>query len=239
VYVYGVTRSGRSVALPREGVGGVAVATVEREPLAAIVSELPEETFRVRRRDLFRHLDVLETVFAETTIVPCAFGTVLATEEAVADELLGERRDELLRLLERLDGRVQVNVKASHDEDVVLPEIVASDPEVARLRERARMLGPAAYFENIRLGELVATALAAVRARDAERIVRRLSRQAEDMLVEDDEGVLLKASFLLGRDRLDEWDAELDAVAESEAPRLRFDVVGPLPPTAFSTLTEE
>jgi Gas vesicle synthesis protein GvpL/GvpF len=239
VYVYGVTRSGRSVALPREGVAGAAVASVEREPLAAIVSELPEEGFRVRRRDLFRHLGVLEAVFADTTIVPCAFGTVLATQDAVTDQLLGERRDELLRLLERLDGRVQVNVRVSHDEDVVLPEIVASDPEIAQLRQRTRTLGPAAYLENIRLGELVAAALAAVRARDADRIVGRLARQAEDVLIEDDEEIVVKGSFLIERHRLDGWDAELDALAASEAPRLRFDVVGPLPPTAFSTLTEE
>jgi Gas vesicle synthesis protein GvpL/GvpF len=239
VYVYGVTRSGTTGALPREGVAGAAVAALEREPLAAIVSELPEDGLRVRRRDLFRHLGVLESVFAETTIVPCAFGTVLATEEAVADELLGERRDELLGLLERLDGRVQMNVKISHDEDAVLAEIVASDPEIARLRQRSRALGAAAYFENIRLGELVAAALVAVRGRDADRIVARLAGRADDVLIEEDAEVVVKGSFLIRRDRLDEWDAELGAVAESEAPRLRFDVVGPLPPTAFSTLTKE
>ena len=70
------------------------------------------------------------------------------------------RHDELLGLLRRLDGYAQLNVRVSYDEDVVLQEIVEADPTIAQLREQTRELGDAGYHLRIRLGELVAAALA-------------------------------------------------------------------------------
>ena len=106
--------------------------------LAALVSALPPGELRIRRRDLLSHLRVLEDAFAEATIVPCAFGMVLSSEEAVVDEFLEPRREELLGLLQRLDGYAQLNVRVAYDEDVVLQEIVAADPTIAQLREQTR-----------------------------------------------------------------------------------------------------
>src|SRR5438132_446961 len=76
--------------------------------------------------------------------------------------------------LSRLDGRVQMNVKVSYEEEAVLGEIVAGEPEIARLRRATAAAGDAAYYDNIRLGELVAAALAARRAQDAERLFAHL-----------------------------------------------------------------
>jgi hypothetical protein len=173
VYVYGIVRAGALDALSVDGVADRPVATIEGNGVAALTSELTEEPFRVRRRDLHRHLGALEAAFAETTLVPCAFGMVLQSREAVMDELLGARREELLGLLERLDGRAQLNVTAAYDEDTVLREVVQAEPEIALLREKSRALGEAGHFAGIRLGELVAASLEERRAVDAQRLLDR------------------------------------------------------------------
>jgi hypothetical protein len=205
--------------------------------LAAIVSRLPERRMRVRRRDLMRHLRTLEAAFESGTVVPCSFGTVLQSETAVESELLVSRREELMRLLNRLEGRVQMNVKAVYDEEEILREVVAADSAIAALRQRTRERGDAAYYENVRLGELVSTALAQRRAQDEELVLGRLLAEADDAVSEQaGEMHVLKASFLVSRERLERFDDALDALAASEAPRLRFESFGPLPPTAFASL---
>jgi Gas vesicle synthesis protein GvpL/GvpF len=237
VYVYGVVRSGALKAPDVEGVAQRSVATIEGDGLAALATELSSQPFRVRRRDLDRHLQVLEAVFEEATIVPCAFGTVLQSTESVKTDLLATRRDELLALLDRLEDRVQLNIKATYDEDTVLREVVESDAEIARLRGESRALGQAGHLANIRLGELVTTALTARAGADRQRIGDRLAAQADDVVADETTvPVVLKASFLVARDRIKSFDAALEALATDEAPRVMFESIGPLPPTAFAAL---
>jgi hypothetical protein len=236
VYVYGVVRGASVGALAVDGVGNRPVATIERDDLAAVTSELTEERLRVRRRDLRAHLGVLEAAFAQATIVPCAFGMVLQSRQAVESDLLTARRDELLQLLDRLEGRVQLNIRAAYDEETVLREVVEADTEIARLRQQSRALGDAAHLANIRLGEVVAAALTERRAADEQRILDRLAAEADDVVVEEAPvTVVLKASFLVARSSK-RFDAALEALAAEEAPRLAFESIGPLPPTAFATL---
>lgn len=237
-----MVRAGGFTSLPDTGVADAALAVIEHEGLAAIVSGLPAGELRVRRRDLVSHLRILEHVFERETVVPFAFGAVVSSEQVLVSEVLGTRRGELVDLLERLDGRVQLNVKVIYDEEEALREVLASEPDVQRQRERVRRLGEAAHFENIRLGELVAEALEARRADDAERVLARLASEAEDLVVEDaasDPAVVVKASFLVERARFERFDAALEELAGREAPRLRFESIGPLPPTAFASVRTE
>ena len=234
VYVYGVVRADELPAVSADGVGDSAVELLERDGLAAIISRLPDE-FRVKRRDLNRHLQVLQEVFGETTVVPCAFGTVLASDADVETALLSERRPELESALRRLDGTVQLNVRAAYDQEALLHELVAGNTDVARLREESIRLGDAGYHQRLRLGELIAGLLDGRRAEDAERIISAVSRLSEDVAVDDPgEYDALKASFLVKRKQLDRFDERLEKVARELQPVLRFEVIGPLPPTAFA-----
>ena len=242
IYVYGVVSTTQSLDLPKDGVTNAATRVVESDGLAAVVSTVPGERLRVRRRDLDAHLHAVEQLFEQTTVLPCRFGTVLASEDDVRRQLLEARRDELHALLEGLDGRVQMNVKAEYDEPEVLREVVASNPRIARLRERAKGLGDAAYYENIKLGELITEQLSIRRGGDAERIYGRLAPLANDVMINVDEApalLVLKASFLVERKRLEKFDQELEALAKQDAPTMRYEAVGPLPPTAFVSLGRE
>jgi hypothetical protein len=205
---------------------------VEGDGVFALVTGLPDEELRVSRRDLQRHLGVIEEAFDATTILPCRFGSVVGD----VGDLLAARRDELMHALRALEGRAQLNVKATYEEDVLLAGIVGHDAEIARLREATRSLGEAGYAERFHLGELVATAVADQRERDADRILAALSREAEDVVVDEPpEDVALKASFLVERGRLARFDSALEQLADANRPLLRFDVIGPLPPTAFAS----
>ena len=236
-YVYGVVAADAIPPIERQGVADAPVRAVAHGSVAALVSALPPGELRIRRRDLTSHLRVLEDAFAEGTVVPCAFGMVLSSEEAVRREFLEPRHDELLELLRRLDGHAQLNVRIAYEEDVVLQEIVAADPTIAQLREETRGLSEDAGDSlRMRLGELVAAALGSVRERDGDVILERLASKAADVAAEDPGQDVLKASFLVAPKDAEAFDREIERVAEEQAPRLRIDVVGPLPPSAFATL---
>ena len=236
LYVYGIVRAGALRSIDSEGVAGKPVQLIERGGLAAVVSPLPSTDLRVKRRDLHAHLQVVEAAFADTTILPCPFGTVVESRDELRDGLLGGAQRSLLAGIERLKGTAQINVKAAYDEDALLREIVAADPDVAHLRERTRGSGNAGYYERLQLGELVAARVAERRELDAARLVRELEGASVDVLVEEpDEGGALKAAFLVLRKRLGRFDSALESIATREQPLLHFEAIGPLPPTAFAT----
>jgi Gas vesicle synthesis protein GvpL/GvpF len=234
VYVYGVVRSGTLRKIKAEGVGGAAVELLESGGLTALVSPVADEELRVKRQDLNRHLAVLEEAFATTTILPCPFATVIASNADLVQNLLVAGRDDLLSAIHELDGKVQLNVKAVYDEEQVLREIVATNAEVTRLRESTRRLGQAGYYSQLELGELVARAVADRKMQDEARLAGELETAAFDLLIEEDQAAAFKASFLVPRKELKKFDRLLQEIAKREQPFLQFEVIGPLPPTAFA-----
>ena len=111
LYVYGVTWSGRG-RLRRDGVHDAAVKAVDHGELAAIVSDVGGGPLRAKRRDLLRHSDVLQDAFAHAPVLPFRFGTVLESEDAVVDDLLAARYEELVALLQRFDGLSELRLRA-------------------------------------------------------------------------------------------------------------------------------
>lgn len=224
MYVYGVADRGRS--LRGSGVVDAAVDTVEHGSLAAIVSPVPSLHLRAKRRDILAHQDVLQRAFAKGTVIPFRFGMVFAGEDAVVSELLEPRHDDFARLLERLDGLVELSVRAYYVEDAVLREIVRDDSKVGRLRGKV---------SDVALGEAVANALAAKRAAEAAAIERTLLPFASDAVIEAPrtEYELFRGAFLVPRADVDAFDAQMNVLAGERDGTVVFKYVGPLPPHSF------
>jgi len=235
-YVYGVVRASEEPKIDAQGVGGRApVRSVADGELTAIVSDVDAGFVEAGRDDLARHMAVLEQAALSATVVPLRFGTVMPDDGAVTAELLRARAGELDELLSALDGRVELSLSGTYDERI-FGEVVAEQPEVAALRERVRGRDEnATYYDRIRLGELVAKAMAAKRQRDTEQVLERLRPLADDVHVGDvaHERSVLSAAFLVHRDRLPEFDRAAEEVAAQNRSRIRFRYAGPLPPYDF------
>jgi gas vesicle protein GvpL/GvpF len=224
MYVYGVAERGRT--LRGIGVVDAAVTVVEHGSLAAIVSPVPSLHLRAKRRDILAHQDVLQRAFAKGTVIPFRFGMVFGGEDAVVSELLEPRHDDLTGLLERLDGLVELSVRAYYVEDAVLREIIRDDSRVARLKGGA---------SDVALGEAVANSLAAKRAAEAAEIEKALVPIAEDAVIEAPrtEYELFRGAFLVRREVVDDFDAHMNSLAGERDGTVIFKYVGPLPPHSF------
>ena len=240
-YVYGVVadpdRTGDRLPDGLTGLQGASLRLVRHEGLAAVVSDAPLEGRPGRAAELRSHGEVLDALAKATGVVPAQFGAVLPDDDDVVAEVLAPRVAELTDLVEQLRGRVQLNLQASYHEDVVLAEVVASDPEVAALRERTRDLPEdAGYGERVRLGELVSRALEAKRADDTEVLLDAVVPHVDAWAERGSAGgvdSLLDVALLVPLSRVAEVEQHLEGLAEAVHERIRLRLVGPVAPYDF------
>jgi hypothetical protein len=234
--VYGIVRG--DARLPRDlsGLGGEDISLVRHGDLAGVVSEIPPSQVLGTREDLLAHEDVVETLAAETTTLPLRFGAVVTTPDALVEEMLVPYRDWFMDVLADLAGAREFTVSGVYVEDTVIREVLAEDPEAARLRERIRGLPEdAAYYDRIRLGELIVKALDEKRQVDTETLVDALEPYAVDAAMRPPSGedAAADVAFLVTERRLAEFEDAVDALGERWAGRVRLRMVGPLAPYDF------
>ncbi|MBO1331102.1 GvpL/GvpF family gas vesicle protein [Streptomyces sp. VRA16 Mangrove soil] len=233
-YIYGIASAGHP-GLP-DGMAGIGepartVHLVKKGPLAAIVSDAPED-LRPKRRDLLAHQSVLAEAGAAGPVLPMRFGSLAPDDESVA-AVLAERAEHYEERLRALDGKVEYNVKAQHDEEAVLHRVMAENPEVRTVIEANRQAGGGTYEERLRLGELVVAAVQAREAEDAVELQHLLEPDAEAVSTgPEGTGWLANVSFLVKRDGAERFLAAVETIRTSH-PHLDITVNGPLPPYSF------
>lgn len=235
-YVYGIVRAGTPMPYPPAGIEGRPVATIERPPLAALVSDAPAGPVKATRKNLMAHSDVLQKVVAERTVLPMRFGVVMPSAEAAEDELLCEHEEDLVAQLDAFEGLVELDLKIVCPEDVQMRAVVAARPDVAQLgREVRGKPADATYYDRIRLGELVAQASAALRDELTALVVGAIEPLAlrTDIGEPAHEQMLLNVAFLIERERLEEVDRAVRRVDEEIPAGMNLKYVGPLPPYRF------
>jgi hypothetical protein len=239
-YVYGIVEA-KATAPAGAGIAGAPLGLVTGDEAAAVVSEIEDDRVRLGREEVLVHSRVLEHALKQGTVLPMRFGVVMSGPEEVRSRLLDDHGADLRAQLTELDGKVEIRVRATYEENSLLREVVREHPEIATLRESVRARpDDATYYERIRLGELVAAALERKRERDAQEIVDALAAGAlaVDVGQPAHERVVVRASFLVERARLGDLDEILEHVARGYGGRIRFKYTGPLPPHSFVELAE-
>ena len=240
-YVYGVLRPPGSWSA-REGIDGQEVTVVEHGDLAALVSEAPTVPVKANRRNLTAHSRVLQEVAGERCILPMRFGVVMPDRPSVVRELLEARADELRVELDAFEPYVELDLRVICPEEVLLRAVIAERRDVATLREAVGdRPADATYYERIRLGELVAEAVAAKR----EALTRRVTAKLEPLAAATEVGeplheeMLVNTAFLVSRDTVAQFDDAVERLGQDFGPNITLRYVGPLAPHRFVTLASD
>jgi hypothetical protein len=241
-YVYGLV--GADTPLP-EGLTGLGpsgkVTTVVHGDVAAIVGDVPADRPLGTRDDLLAHEAVVDTVASSAAVLPMRFPAVVE-EEGVVEELLAPHHDRFVAALGELEGRVQYTLKGRYEQDVVLREVLESDPEIRQLQEEIRDLPEdATYHQRLRLGELVVGALEERRDAEADQLVTRLEEHAVGV-VEHHPGQpddVVHTAFLVEREHAQEFEDAVEALGEELHGRARLRLLGPLAPYDFVSGDEQ
>jgi hypothetical protein len=244
LYVYGVIPAADAAGWPgADGIDASAkVSTVESGELAALVSALPSDRTPGRRADLEGHRRVLALANERGTTIPMRFGIVMDSEDLVRDELLVRHAAEFTDLLRKLDGHVQMTVRAFYAEDALLREVVESDPEIVRRSAAIQGLSELeSRAERVELGRLVAERVTTRREEDERALRDRLSAFATEIRVDPpgSERVALNAHLLVRRDRRSALDDAMAVLGAALEGHLALRYIGPLPPYSFADLSLE
>jgi hypothetical protein len=230
LYLYGVVPAAAGEGLDAVGLDDRPVRVVVHGALGVVVSEAREEELLGRRRELLRHAEVIEQALRHGPVLPLRFGAMADTDADVVEEILAPRHDELLALLEEMHGRVEVRLRGFYDEQAVLAELVARQPQLQHVGST--------MDERVDAGGRIARALEAQRDEDAAAIIARLAPLAVDVVREAPatEMMALNAAFLLEEDDLTRFDEAVRAIGAEVEGRLRLKYVGPVPPASFIDL---
>ncbi len=230
-YVYGIVPADAPVDLVADQGMDSPVELHVVGPVGALVEVVDAGRPLGRRRDLVAHSTVLNTMAEHAPVLPMRFGSVVAGEQALDEELLRPQRDHFVSLLDQVRGRVQFTLRARYVLDTVLAEVVEAEPEVAELRRRtAGLPEDATHFDRMRLGELVARAVEQRRQVEAAELLDRITPYAEDWVVREVSGMDSVAEFalLVGTEGAAELEEAAEVLAAELDGRMRLSLVGPM-----------
>ncbi|MEP9384138.1 GvpL/GvpF family gas vesicle protein [Nocardioides sp. KR10-350] len=234
VFVYGVVAGDADLPADAVGPDGSGLRQVAYHDLAAVVGGvLPD--WRPGRDDLLQYSRVVDALAAQGPVVPVQFGSLLADEQDVVDQVLAPEEVRLAALLEELAGKVQVQVRARYVEEAVLREVVGSDPEIQELRQRTKDLPEEfARGDRIRLGELASEAVTRRAEEDSERVLAVLRPHTLAEVQHQVGGMdVLDVAALVEADRFPALEQDLEDLAAAAYDRLRIKLVGPTAPYDF------
>ena len=255
-YVYGITRtSGGLVAMPNCSIeearpvrlvseGSIAAAVSDVSPdefgAAALERRTSEAEWITAKAQL--HVSVLAGL-AAGAVVPMRFCTIFRDENSVR-ELLRSQRADLLAALDRLEGKEEWAVKIYCNRPAL--DRMAADSCEAAASVKAQLAGKpdgTAYFLRKKLESLVGAhaerTLEDVMCESFTRLAQCSDAavtnppQRKEATGRSDE-MILNAAYLVLRERLDEFHAEVAALGDERGPfGFTFELSGPWPPYNF------
>jgi gas vesicle protein GvpL/GvpF len=242
-YLYGVVAADAEAPAGAPSVDSAnQVVSVPGGRVAALASrvslvEFDEETLPQRLADaewleekIRAHEQLLEAALASTTVVPCRFCTVYRSEEDLR-AFLAEHSDDLREALSRLEGRVELGVKALVD-----PKRFSAELEAAAQATSGR-----AYMQARREEQRLGAELMRFQGELAGNLHERLLRVADDGVTLDlqsreisgrDEEMLFNAAYLIG-DRAPFEEELAQAALEAREHGVELELTGPWPPYNF------
>jgi hypothetical protein len=236
VYVYGIVRPDEAPVPRFVGLEDKNVGFVRHEGLAAVVTPFAVDRPLGRRADLIAHSKVLDALASQGAVIPVRFGSVMSSEADVIHELLAPNAERFGLILDELAHRSQFNLRARYDEEAVLSEVVAADPEIAELRELTRgQPEDSLYAERVRLGELVSRALDVKRSYEGRVLMDVLTRYAVAYHLREGSGLdhLIDIAFLVDDSQREDFEAAAEEIAEVFSERARLRLLGPVAPYDF------
>jgi hypothetical protein len=216
IYAYGICEPATASPPPiRRGLGGATLRALETDALAAVYSRHRSLQPRPSPELVLAHERVVEAIMARGPMLPLRFGAQLEGE-AQLTAVLRERREGLLRALDRVRGHVELGLR-------VIPER-GSNPHPDKAGQSGREYLLALAAERRRADEAARELHAPLAELAAESLVRE--RPAPP--------AILVAAYLVDADRIAGFRARAHELG-ARRKDLQVVVTGPWPPYNFAS----
>ena len=238
-YVYGIAPADVELTGDVHGVGDPPgrIELVRHGGLVALVSEVDLAGRLGTPEDLRAHAQILDATVVELPVLPLRFGTVLATRDAVAGDLLAVYQEAFAAALKQIEGRAQYVMKGRYVEQAVLAEALTEIPEAARLAQLIRGQDPNATRQaRIRLGEIINKAITVKRNADTRVLGEVVAPHCVASVVREPTHELdaVHVALLVEITRQDDLEQALSGLASDWEGRIGIRLLGPQAPYDFA-----
>jgi hypothetical protein len=239
-YIYCIIDSDAPELFGPIGAGGQQseVHTIGLDGIGAVVSDSPVKEYRQDRENMLAHERAIEKAMKTHTVLPAAFSTV-AEDEAMVTRILVREHDRFVEQLAGIRGKMEVGLKAIFEESVVCGQIVEKYGPIRELKARIARLPPQrSYYQRIEIGRMVESALKQERESCREEIISALTPLAVDVVTNLawNDRMILNGAFLIEQRRADDFDQQVEQLAAKHGDKIRFKLVGSVPPFNFVNL---
>jgi hypothetical protein len=235
-YLYGVLPAAAATAATDDLPSGCRF--VRHQDLAALVRTVPPAS-QQSRAQLLGYADTLDRLAAAGPVLPIRFGTVLPAAETVVTDVLAPYHDAYQDALAALAGTTQLVLRLRYRREAVVREVLAEQPAARRLHEQLRQRPSSSDpTGRVRLGELVAQAVAGKRAPDLAALVAEIRPYAVRVHVEPattaDPEQVGDVVCLIEQSRQSDFESATAQVARGWRDRVRVRMLGPMAPYHFA-----
>jgi hypothetical protein len=234
--LYGFIKTDDARTLDLEGLNAESVELLEHQQIAAVVTRTDDDYVDPTRKNLTAYADLLTGIAQKVTVIPMRFGVIVPSKDELVSTVLTPRQTDLLEMLNRFEGMVEVDVKGLYDEASMLQSIVGSDDRLRSWSEKVKTLPhEATYYDRIRLGERVARTISSLREEDQARAIEALSPACTDIRANEPvtEMMAINLGLLVERGRVQELYERIQDLPQVLGKEMTLKVAGPLPPFNF------
>jgi len=231
--LYGIIETERRESFGNIGLGNSEVYTIQYEDIGAVVSDIPVD-YKVEIEETMTHEKTLRKVMETHTVIPMGFGVIAGNESEIIN-ILKRGRMKFKNTLEKIDNKLQINVKISWD-NAILMDILKENEEIQVLSAKAKETANQSL--KIELGKKVKSALDERKneyMKDIHSILGDLSIGSKQNKMTNQD-TLMNASFLVDKEKEHKFYDKLQELEKKYEKKLKYLCIGPLPPYNFTEI---
>lgn len=227
-YIYGVINSNATLQLESGG-----VYTVPHNDISVMVKDCEIFDYASVPNDigvkmLLKHQEVVEKVMdSGITVIPVKLGTFVHDEVEIK-HVLNRGYTLVKEILDKISDKMEIDVAVTWNDFPSLLKGIGEEREIKEMNKDDR----------VKVGETISRILGERREEHSSKIHNILSKISEDMRAHDvmDDKMILNSAFLINKNKLQEFEEEIESLNIQFDNKLDFKCISPLPPYSFWTL---
>ena len=233
-FFYGISETG-CFESHHKGIAAGRIQTIRHRDICAVVNQVPEN-YKGALKDALTYEGVLRRAMEKAPVIPMSFGTIVKDPVEI-QKILKMGYATLKQTLNRIKGKLQINVSASWNEKAVLKRILVEDIQLRTLKEKV-VKNPANSSLKIELGRRVKKAIDEKRREIAPSITSALQNLSDDFEENKtkDRNTILNASFLVEKTLEQAFHAKAEELERRYVKEIKLVVIGSLPLYNFTRI---
>lgn len=227
-YIYGIMNSNATLQLGSDGVYTIPyrdVSVVAKDCEVFDYASVPND---IGVKMLLKHQEVVEKIMdSGITVIPVKLGTFVRDEIEI-QHVLNRGYTLIKEILDKISDRIEIDVAVIWNDFSSLLKGIGEEREIKEM----------AKDDRVKVGEAISRILGEKREEHSLKIHSILNKISEDTRAHDvmDDKMILNSAFLVNKNKLREFEEEIESLNIKFDNKLDFKCICPLPPYSFWTL---